>query len=134
MLSHPPVVVGLTLCRDVRVDPTSLDTTLIRSFTGLPVDSFPGTGRPFCAFAVLTDGDGNGDLDLIVTKLDDPMVVARRIRLPLRFRDRLQLVQCVIRVSRCAFPSPGLYLFSLYADGEWLAQKSLRVYLRGTGP
>jgi hypothetical protein len=134
MLSHPPVIVGLTICRDVQVDPTSLDTSLIRSFTGLAVDSFPGGGQPFCVFAVLTDGAGSGDLELIVTKLDEPMEVARRIRLPLRFRDRLQLVQCVVRVNHCVFPSPGLYLFSPYADGEWLAQKAIRVYLRGTGP
>jgi hypothetical protein len=134
MLLHPPVIVGLTICRDVQIDPASLDISLLHSFTGLAVDSFPGSGRPFCVVAVLTDGAGSGELELIVTKLDDPMEVARRIRLPLRFRDRLQLVQCVIRVNHCDFPSSGLYLFSLYADGEWLAQKAIRVYLMGTGP
>jgi hypothetical protein len=80
---------------------------------------------------MLTDGYGEGVLELVVTKLDDPMIDARRLRLPLRFRDPLQLVECIIRVSRCRFASAGLYQLTLFADGEWLAQRVIRVRLKG---
>jgi hypothetical protein len=32
-----------------------------------------------------------------------------------------------IRAQRCSFPAPGEYLCTLLLNGEWLAQRRLRV-------
>ena len=75
MASHPPVVVGLTICRDFLRDPESGNYSVIRSFTGHPIDSFPGFGEPFCAFAVLTDGTDETDAELVITWFAEKEIV-----------------------------------------------------------
>ena len=63
----PPLVVVLTICRDFIRDQDSGNYSVIRSFTGHPIDSFPGTGEPFCVSAVLTDGRGVTGTELVIT-------------------------------------------------------------------
>lgn len=130
MLSQLPVVVGLTIARDITRG-SSGNLTVTETYTGLRVDSFPAPVPPFSVLVTLTDGEGSGQLELRVTKLDDPMVEARRITMPLQLHDRLQQVECLIRVAHCVFPSAGIYLFSLFLEGEWIAQRSLRIALKG---
>lgn len=130
MVKHQPLVVGLTICHDVSRDPGRGEVSIHRSFTGIACEFFPAALTPFCVHCCLTDGEGTGELMLTVTSLADPMEEARRIVHPIRFRERLDLIDCVIRVNRCVFPAAGMYSVSLFLDGEWLAQRSLRVYLR----
>ena len=134
MLSHMPVVLGLTLCEDVVVDPATGNVSLIRSFTGLPVDNFPAVARPFCAFAALSDGEGEVDAELLVNTLEGEGTEAYQVSHRLRFTDRLQIVYYVRRFSRCPLPIAGVYLFTLNLNGEWAAQRTLRVYPAGTMP
>jgi hypothetical protein len=127
MFPHPPVVVGLTLCHDVKVDHPSLEHTAVRCFTRLRANPFPANPPSFCVFATLTDGEGEETLTLTVTRQADQQEEVRRIDLPVRFPDRLHVLRCIVRVSRCGFPAPGVYLFTLFMDGEWLAQSALHV-------
>ena len=135
MATQPPVVVGLTVCRDFLRDPASGNYSVIRSFTGHPVPSFPGAGDPFCVFAILTDAVGEVGAELVVTWFGDEGIV-EYARAPVRVRcpDRLQLVECVFRFNRFPFPGPGVYLFGLYLGGEWAAQRALRVYAPEAAP
>lgn len=123
-----PTVLGLTICEDVVVEPTSRDVSLIRTFTGLSVSSFPATCRPFCVFGGLTDGFGEIQAELKVTVYAEGIEDIYRLRSKLHFSDRLQIVYYLMRVSRCPLPRPGSYVFSLSLEGEWMAQTSLRVY------
>jgi hypothetical protein len=135
MATQPPVVVGLTICRDFLRDPVSGNYSVIRSFTGHPVDSFPGASEPFCVFAILADGSGEVDAELVITWFGEQGIVEyARTRGRIRFPDPVQLVECVFRFNRLSFPGPGGYLFGLYLDGEWAAQRALRVYTREVAP
>jgi hypothetical protein len=135
MATQPPVVVGLTLCRDFLRDPASGNYSVIRSFTGHPIRSFPGTGEPFCVFAILTDAIGDVDAELVVTRFGEEGIVEfARTRVRVRFTDRLGLVECAFRFNRFPFPGPGAYLFGLYLGGEWAAQRALRVYTQEAAP
>ena len=135
MLPYPPAVVGMTICRDFLRDPTSGNYTVIRSFTGHPVGEFPGAGEPFCVFSLLTDAVGETETELIVTWFgEDEIVEYARARRTVRFPDPLRLVEYVLRFDQFPLPGPGVYLFTLLADGEWLAQKAIRVYRRGESP
>lgn len=129
------MVVGLTLCRDFLRDPTSGNHSVIRSFTGHPVSSFPGTSEPFCVFAILTDGAGEAEAELVVTWFGEEGIVEyARTRGRVRFSDPVQLVECVFRFNRFPFPGPGVYAFGLYVEGEWAARRSLRVYTHEVEP
>ena len=66
MAPIPPVVIGMTICRDVLREPSG-NYSIIRSFTRQPVDEFPGIGEPFSAFVVLTDAVGEAEAKLVVT-------------------------------------------------------------------
>lgn len=135
MLPHPPVVVGLTICRDFLREPVSGNYSVIRSFTGQPIQEFPGTGDPFTVFAVLTDAVGEADLELVVSWFGEKEFGEyAKLRGKVRFPDRLQLVECAFRMLQFPFPGPGVYLFTLRLDGEWIAQRTLRVYTKGEAP
>ncbi len=131
-MTYPlPVVVGLTVCRDFIRDPASGNYSVIRSFTGHPIDSFPGTGEPFCVFAILTDGVGEIDAELVISWFgDEEFVEYARVRGRINFPDPLQLVECVFRFQQFPFPGSGVFLFTLFLGEEWAAQKALRVYQR----
>jgi hypothetical protein len=105
-MTYPlPVVVGLILCRDFIRDQTSGNYSVIRSFTGQPIDSFPGTGEPFCVFAMLTDGIG--DFELVISWFgDDEFMEYARARGRINFTDPLQLVECVFRFQQFPFRGP----------------------------
>jgi hypothetical protein len=129
---RPPLVLGLTLCEDVVVDPATQNVSIIRAFTGLGLENLPGTARPFFAFATLTAGQGEARFRLDVHRdlggLDTELV--HRAEGNLRFQDPLQTIQWVVKLSHCSFPAAGGYLFTLWIDGAWMAQRRLRVYAR----
>jgi hypothetical protein len=100
----------------------------------MAVNSFPETARPLCAFTALTDGTGEADVELRVVLLEDPLEPVHRVRGRLRFPDRVATVNCLMRLSRCRLPKAGVYLVTLFIDGEWLAQRSLLVTAREDVP
>ena len=132
MLSVPPVVVGLTICRDFLRDPASGNYSVIRSFTGLPIEAFPGSGEPFCVFGIFTDAVGEAEAELVIDWFSDESVGEyAKSRGRVRFPDKLRLVECKFNFHHFPFPGPGEFLFTLYLDGVWMAQRSLRVYAKG---
>jgi hypothetical protein len=134
MATRLPLALGLTICEDVVVEAPSRDVSLIRSFTGLPVEHFPTIARPLCVFSALTDGSGAADILLQVGHFSDTYEEVYRAHSQLAFPDPLRIVYYVMRLARCPLPGSGIYLFTLSANGFWLAQRSLRVYSPGATP
>jgi hypothetical protein len=128
-----PSAIGLTLCDYVIVEEGTKKSSLIRAFTGLRAQGFPWTPRPFCVFATLTDGLGEGVIELTLTRLETDEEVYT-IRRSLRFPDRFMEVRAFFRLAECTFPASGAYVFSLLIDGEWVAHRRLRVYSREGSP
>jgi hypothetical protein len=129
-----PTILGLTLCEDVVIDLATGNLSLIRAFSGMGVDGFPTIARPFRAFAAFTDGFGDAEAELSVGLLGDGFELIHRVRSKLVFADRLQIVYYVMKLLRCPLPRAGVYLVTLQLDGEWFAQRSLRVYSSGSTP
>jgi hypothetical protein len=125
-----PIAIGMTLCDYVIIEERTKKASLIGSFSGLSADQFPVLAQPFSVFSVLTDSAGHGTIDLVVSRLDDGEEI-HVYRSQLYFPDQLAEVIFHARLRQCWFPTAGEYQFSLFADGEWLAQRRLRVYLRG---
>ena len=124
-----PVVLGLTLCDYVIVEERTKKVSLIGTFTGVAVDRFPALVPPFSLMAVLTDGQGVGTVDVIADRMDTNQEVYT-YRSRVRFSDQLKEVSFLLRVRQFTAPAPGLYQFTILVDGEWVAQRRVRVYKR----
>jgi hypothetical protein len=68
--AESPVAIGLMLCDQVIVDKDTSKPSPLGIFTGLAVDDFDEPQR-FSAFAALTNGRGQGQLELVVFRLDN---------------------------------------------------------------
>lgn len=124
-----PIVHGLTLCEKVIIEEATRNVTLVNCFTKLAVERFPSPPRQFALHAVLTEGAGEGRIELVITRLDADEVVFRR-QVSVQFGDRLGAVRVIFRVGGFSFPAGGRYQFTLLVDGDWLTQMTLRVVAR----
>jgi hypothetical protein len=120
----------MTLCDYVIVEERTKKVSLIGGFTGMRVNDFPSTPSPFSVYAALTDGLGDVTIEVIVSRLDTEEEIYHFHNL-VRFPDKLAKVRFHLRLTHCSFPVAGSYQFTLLADGEWLAQRRLRVYSEG---
>jgi hypothetical protein len=57
----------------------------------------------------------------------DTLEEVETYRWSLRFPDPLSIVRLRLRLAPLSFPAPGVYQFTLFADGESIAQTIVRV-------
>jgi hypothetical protein len=127
-MAPPPVALGLTLCDYVIIEEGTKKASLLGSFMSLRARRFPAVAQPFSAFAVLTDGLGDVTLELTVVHAETNELIFRR-QDQWHFPDKLAQVRYHARLLDCRFSAPGSYQFTLLANGQWVAQQRLRVYL-----
>lgn len=132
-MARQPVALGLTLCDYVIVEERTRKVSLIGAFTGLGVPEFPATIPPFSVFAVLTEAAGDVTMKVVMTHMETNEEVYIHAGI-LHFADPVAEVYYHLRLRQRVFPAPGLYLFALFADGELIAQRRLRVYQREIEP
>ena len=121
-----PIALGLTLCEKVIVEEGTRNVTLMSTFTKLRAWEFPSPPRQFDVYVVLTDGLGDGIIDLVGTRLEtDERIYS--LSMPVHFPDRRMEVRLRLRINGCSFPEPGRYQFTLLIDGEWIAHRELQV-------
>jgi hypothetical protein len=125
-----PVALGLVLCDTVVVEEKTKKASLIGTFAGIKVNEFPATAPPFSVFAVLVDGQGRATIKLSVLRLDSNEEVYAYDS-QVHFPDPLAEVRFHLRLHHCVFPAAGTYQFTLLVDGEWVAQRRIRVYSTG---
>jgi hypothetical protein len=124
------LAIGLTLCHYVAFEEGTRNVTIAGSFLGFRGASFPFTPPPFCVFAPLIGGQGRGTVELSATRLQTDTEVFSLQR-PLQFPDRFTEVRVLFRLANFVFPAPGVYLFTLLVDGEWMAQRRISVTQTG---
>lgn len=132
-MASRPIAIGMTVGDYVIVEERTKKVSLIGSFTGMKVGRFPSDATPFSVYAALTDGLGDVTMELVVVRLDTGEEIYNR-RHVVRFQDKLSELRFHLRITQCSFPVAGHDQFTLLADGEWLAQRRLRVYLEGECP
>jgi hypothetical protein len=112
-----PSALGLFLCDQVILDHETLKPSLIGIFTIINGSRFPVTHGPFEVFSVLTDGQGQVVLELILTCLTtDKRILSRKLLG--EFLTPLHTLNVRFRLGAITLPNPGTYLFELHADGE----------------
>jgi hypothetical protein len=100
-----PIPVGLVLCDYVLVEQTTRKVSLIGSFWEVGMRRFPEILPPFFVYAALTDGQGTGTLELVVSRLetDEEVFTYRR---PITFPDHGR-VACAFASTELLDPSFG---------------------------
>ncbi len=99
---------------------------MIGTFTHQSGRSFPYVLAPFCVVATLTGAQGQGEITLTVTELATDEEIATLTR-QVSFPDRFVEGRVLFRLANCAFPSPGVYVFTLMVDGDWVAHRRLHI-------
>ena len=93
----------------------------------------PSEPFPFVICAWLTDGIGQGNLEVVIQRLgEDEIDEVYQAVLPCRFTNPMDEVRLTIRIRDCVFPSAGAYSVTLLADGEFLAHKRLIFFTEST--
>ena len=122
-----PRAQGLTLCDYVMREEGTRKLSLVGTFGALMVTGFPSESHPFWVFVSLTDGLGEGNMELTITQLStDEEIFA--IRQAIRFPDRFADLEVLFRLDDCSFPEEGPYLFTLLVDDVVVAQRRVPVY------
>jgi hypothetical protein len=121
-----PKPVGLILCDMLHVDPSAGKMSLVGLFTSLRFPSFPTPVRPFTAYALLYGGEGEGRMRLDVKRARDEKPIYQN-ELWRGFTPG-QFSTAEIKAAKCAFPSPGRYIATLFFEGALVAQTALDVY------
>jgi uncharacterized protein DUF6941 len=125
-----PVAVGLLACETVIVDEQTRMVTPVNCFSRRGFVAFPSEPVSFVVLATLTDGIGEGTLELLIERLDGeaPEEVYQVLQ-TCRFPGPLNEVRCTVRIRGLSFPAPCHYQVSLLVDGELIAQRRLRLFL-----
>ena len=125
-MNPPPLVDALMLCKYVHFEEgDSRNLTLVGCFSRLLVNSFPATPS-FYVYAALTNALGETTIRIAVERLDTGEEInAHEIRL--RFPDKLATGHLSLLIKDYVFPVDGWYQVTLYADGQWVAQRRLKV-------
>ena len=129
-MTPSPIAVGLILCEKIIVEKRTGNVTLVSTFATLRVDGFPSRPDRIAFSAVLTGGEGEGTVDLVLTHLESDEE-AYRMRRMLRFPGRLAEVQIAFHIRDCSFPSPGQYDATLFVDGDPVARRKFSVARKG---
>jgi hypothetical protein len=124
-----PVAVSLILCETVIVDEQTKNVTPVNCFRKRRVAGFPSEPFPFIVLAWLTDGMGQGRLEVVIQLLNsDEMDVVHQTSVPCHFTNPRAEVRFTLRIRDCVFPVAGAYDVNLLADGEILAKKRLVIF------
>lgn len=125
-MAQIPTVIGLLVCEQAIVEAQTYNVTLVNCFTFRKIESFPSERQRFSVFALLTDGQGDIELTLVIEGLDQGEEVYRESR-PLRFPGPLKEVRFLFRVTTCSFPVAGRYDVILFAEGHELARHRIDI-------
>ena len=125
-MTPPPTAIGLTLCDRFIIEEVTRNVTLVNCFSRLRAHSFPALAAPFSVFAVLTNGHGDGTIQLAISRLDTLDEIEAQ-SLHGHFPARLAEVRIFFRVAQCAFPTAGVYEVNLQVDGDVVVSRRLSV-------
>jgi hypothetical protein len=130
-MAHRPIVRSLLLCEQLVIEEGTRNFTLVNCFSHLYAERFPSHPFRFVIHAVLGNGLGDMNLDVVISRLADFEEVFRRLS-RIHLEDRLRDYRLWVRLGSFVFPAPGVYQVSLEVDGDLLAQTPLTLVRRGS--
>lgn len=100
--------------------------SLVGLFNTRSYAQWPSPTEPFCFYALLVGGEGDGLIEFVVLDAKTEQMI---------YRDRHWYtvpsvdvpVHLIQRIQRCIFPQPDRYILSLRFENEILTQRHLDV-------
>ena len=129
MMTKPPRVLGLVLCKSIHVDPVAAEIRLVGVFHSLYFEAWPTPPQHFYVYTGLHGGAGEGTMELVVSRLETEEPVYRYRRWH-AVPDPELLLHLEIPIRRCAFPAAGRYGLSLRFDADEVAFRPVDVRLQ----
>lgn len=119
--------VPLLLCHLVYEDPVSHNMTLLGMFTRLRATKFPTPYRDVSVYTLLSgDAGETGQLALRCIAESTKEVCAEethRVQIGSEGKRHIH-----IRLGELRFPTPGVYRFELFFEGELIAEQTIQVW------
>lgn len=129
-MTKAPLAIALQLAEELQFHPTDYKVSLKGIVNVIDFAAFAPGMRPLCAYLLLTDGRGEGELRLEVLELK-PSAEAIRIYRTSSWMtfppDPLLVVHKVIQLKNIHFRSPGEHLFVVTFDGQSVADRRVLV-------
>jgi hypothetical protein len=123
-----PTAATMALCDVATFEEGTHKLTVVGRFFRLGFTEFPARSDPLFIVAVLVGGSGEGKVELVLTDLETGNDLVSRST-TVRFKDRFDEVAVRFRMRGSSFRKPGAYQFTLFVDGEWVAQQRLAIEL-----
>ena len=123
-----PAAKGIALCEnhngypDGRVDLYSVFNAIH------PRTGYPYSTQRISVFAQLVNGLGEVPFFVDVRHAETEELVFTTNTYKLVFPSRSIVVQMAMRIEGCNFPLPGLYLFQLFCDNNWVCDTGLLLH------
>ena len=128
-MSRKPIAIALLASEQVVIEEKTRNITAVNCFARRELRDFSSEPITFAVLGFLTDGQGEIDLEIVVEQADNTEVI-HRVRRRFRFAHPLEEYRCYFRLRDFSFPSEGVYEIVLWADGEWLASRTIKVVRR----
>ena len=117
-----PVLRGIYLCKTLEKSAQG-GVTLTNLFN---TDHFlRQTSLTFVVFSQWSDGFGEVPVHVDILDAAAGTVVHRTNTFTMQFTSRSQIVYMAVKIERCRFPRPGLYVVEVYANNSFAADTTL---------
>jgi hypothetical protein len=126
-MAKPPRAVGLILCRRMEIDTERVEVSLVGLIPALAFASWPAPAPVLTAYAALQGGQGEGTIEVVVTRLETEQDIYSQKRWS-GFANPAGITHLALPIRGYAFPAPGRYNFKLLFDGQELASRLLDVH------
>lgn len=132
--AHPPPTVPpcLLFCDAVILEHGTGKTTLVGTYSGASAATFPSPPRDLHVYAQLTSFVGEVLIRLVCVRLsgDEPEEIYSTEH-TVQFRGKLIVEQVHFVLNLFQFPSPGEYVFQVWAGDSCIAERRLTVRSKG---
>jgi hypothetical protein len=123
----PPLCLALILCDYVHVDPGSGKQTIIGTFSEVAFDGFPAAIPQLCIYFCLTEGYGKIPIQVRVIDVNEERPPIFDVTEHVEFASPKDAAQHSLHIRGMPFNEPGQYRVQLFAGGEFLMDRLLRV-------
>ncbi|MBI3410102.1 MAG: hypothetical protein HY040_17305 [Planctomycetes bacterium] len=128
----PTVPPSMLFCDGVIVEQGTSKTTLVGTFSAVAAPDFPSPPLDLHVFVQLTSSVGLMPVRLSCYRIDiaDPVEVYSTTH-AVSFRGKLFVEQLHLVWKQFQFPAPGEYAFELWSQNQCIAERRLKVRLKG---
>ncbi len=123
--AEKPIGLALMICEKIITEEVTKNKTLVGTFNQITALNFPAQHPSFCVFVALTNGNGESDVRLSLTRPDGVQVF--KIDGHLKFDGPTQVLELAFVLHNLTFVEPGEYALEFRANDELVLDRTMSV-------